>query len=469
MVITEQIAEVFQRQKERALALRKAPVEDRLFKLKQLQIWIESHVEEIQHAMYDDFKKPAMEVNITEIYPCITEIKLALAKAATWAYPRDVSTTATFLGASAKVHLEPKGVCLIISPWNYPFILAVGPMISAIAAGNTVIIKPSESSPATSDLLERMVNELFEERDVKVFPGDVDTAKELLEQPFDHIFFTGSSSVGKKIMAAASQHLSSVTLELGGKSPTIVAASASPADAAEKISWGKFLNTGQTCIAPDYVLLHESQWERFIKEMIFYTDKQYGNGENDFLNSGDYGRIINDDHFDRLVNALNEAVENGAKVLYGGSHDREERYIQPTIITDVPDESTLMKEEIFGPILPIKVYSSIDECIDFINERPKPLASYLFAQDEATYQRVLHETSSGALVLNDCVVHFSHPHLPFGGVNNSGIGKSHGKYGFEAFSNEKPVVKQRLSLNRLVYPPYTNGTEKFVNYLLKYL
>ncbi len=215
-------------------------------------------------------------------------------------------------------------------------------------------------------------------------------------------------------------------------------------------------------------MIHESQWDRFLRELIFYMDKQYGRGKNEFKESTDYGRIINKDHFDRLMNAVNEALDEGAKIIYGGSSDRDDLYIQPTIIADVPDSCLLMQEEIFGPILPVRKYSSLTEVIDFINNKPKPLASYLFAQDEPTYERFLKETSAGALVYNDCVVHYSHPHLPFGGVNNSGIGKAHGKYGFKEFSNQKPVVRQRLSLNRMIYPPYTNATGKIINYLLKY-
>lgn len=468
MTITEEIEEVFQLQKQRAIELRTEPLEERKKRLTQLLYWIENHAEEIREAMYADFRKPEMEVNLTEIYPSLLELRQAISSLDDWAFPEKVKSPPTFMAASARIHYEPKGVCLIIAPWNYPFILAIGPMVSAIAAGNTVMLKPSEYSPATSDLLKRMVDELFDPKDVTVHLGDADVAKELLTNPFDHIFFTGSPAVGKKIMEAAAQHLSSITLELGGKSPVIVEASASPSESAERICWGKFLNAGQTCIAPDYALVHESQWEDFLKEMVFHTGKMFSGNNGSIQGSADYARIISDRHFDRLAEAIDEAVEKGATVIYGGDYDKDEHYIAPTIITDVPEDAVLMQEEIFGPILPVRKYSGIDDVISYINDRPKPLASYLFGQDEAIYEKVLKQISAGALVHNDCVVHFSHPNLPFGGVNNSGIGKSHGEYGFRAFSNEKAVVKQRLPLNKLIYPPYTKVTTGFINYLLKY-
>lgn len=469
MTNQDSIQQLFKRQKEQALKLRSAPVKERIKRLAQLQYWIENHQNEIQEALYEDFRKPAMEVNLTEIYPALSEVRLAISNVDDWAFPKKVKSPATFMAASARIHYEPKGVCLIISPWNYPFILAIGPLISALAAGNTVILKPSEHSPNTSRLIESMVSDLFDPSDVAVFQGEVEVAQALLELPFDHIFFTGSTQIGKKVMAAASEHLASVTLELGGKSPVIIAASASPGESAERISWGKFLNTGQTCIAPDYAFIHSSQWDTFLKEFVFYTEKLYGQGGKEFADSGDYARIINKSHFDRLSNALDEALDAGATLICGGKRNEEELYFEPTVIANVPEDCTLMQEEIFGPILPVKSYSELEEVITYINSRPKPLASYLFAQDEPTYNKVLQETSAGALVYNDCVIHFTHPNLPFGGVNASGIGKAHGKHGFDSFSNEKAVIKQRLPMNKLVYPPYTQVTGKFINYMLKYL
>ncbi len=469
MAETIEIQEVYELQKRKSLSLRTEDPDERKLRLTRLQQWIEEHLVLIQDALYADFRKAEMEVNLSEIYPTLSEIRLANAKLQEWAYPKQVKSPSSFMAATSQIHYEPKGTSLIISPWNYPFFLSVGPLVSALAAGNTAILKPSEFSPNTSRLLRQMAEEIFDPAEVSVFTGDVSIAKDLLELPFDHIFFTGSTETGKKIMQAAAKNLSSVTLELGGKSPAIVSASSSPSEAAERIAWGKLLNAGQTCVAPDYVLVHSSLRDEFIREYIFYVQKLYGRGGEKFQEGGDYARIIDEKHFNRLAGAMNESLDNGANLIYGGGLDKSDLYIQPSLIENVALDDTLMKEEIFGPILPLLTYDSIDEAISFINERPKPLASYLFGQNEETYQKVLRETSAGSLVYNDCVVQAGHPYLPFGGVNGSGMGKSHGEYGFRAFSNEKAVIKQRLPVSKLIYPPYSRMTGKVINYMLKYL
>ncbi len=464
----DKIKEAFEGQQSRALALRDSPLEDRKQRLARLQYWIENNLAAIHEALWADFHKPAMEVNLTEIYPALMEVRQAISQLDDWAYPKKVRSPATFMAAASRIYYEPLGVCLVISPWNYPFILAVGPLISALAAGNTVILKPSEHSPATSDLLSKMAEELYSPEDVTVFKGDAEIAAYLMSLPFDHVFFTGSPAIGKKVMEAASANLTSVTLELGGKSPVIVEASAAIGESAERICWGKYLNAGQTCIAPDYGMVHESLLDPFLRELIFHIQKMYGDSEEQIRESPDYARIINERHFERLVSAIEDARDRGARVIFGGDYDKDQLFIAPTVLVDVPEEAVLMQEEIFGPVFPVRSFSRVEEVIGYVNKKPKPLASYLFGQDESVYEQILRKVSAGALVHNDCVVHFTHPNLPFGGVNNSGIGKAHGHHGFLTFSNEKAVLKQRLPLNKLVYPPYTRVTSGVIKYLTKY-
>jgi aldehyde dehydrogenase (NAD+) len=360
-------------------------------------------------------------------------------------------------------------VCLIISPWNYPFNLAMTPLVSAIAAGNTAIIKPSEMTPHVSALLQELVSETFDQQEVAVFQGDHETAQALLALPFDHIFFTGSPAVGRIVMAAAAQHLASVTLELGGKSPVIVDRSADLRQAARDIMWGKLANNGQTCIAPDHLYVHESVRDDFVAEAEQAVRRAYGDSAPQRQASPDYCRIVNQRHFQRLQALIEDAQAQGASTLFGGQLAADERYISPTLLGNVPDQARLMQEEIFGPVLPVLPYSDIDQVIAAINARPKPLALYLFARDETLVEKVLGKTSAGGSCINHNLLHYLNGQLPFGGVNNSGIGKTHGVHGFREFSNQRAVLRAKRSIAHWLYPPYTPRVQKLSRLVLRYL
>lgn len=455
---------VFALQKPYSVFLRSQPIRHRKENLKKLRGWISSNKPAIRDALFEDLRKPHTDTDLSEIYVVTHEIGHALKNLNEWSKPKKADTPMLLLGTRSVITTEPKGVCLIIAPWNFPFNLALGPLVSALAAGNTAIIKPSELTPATSALIARMVEELFKPEEVAVFTGGVAVSQALLELPFDHIFFTGSPQVGKIVMAAAAKNLSSVTLELGGKSPAIVDETVSIKDAARKIAWGKFLNCGQTCIAPDYLLVHRKVATALVEELNQATAAMFGDVDHD------YARIVNERHFKRLTKSLNQAMDQGASVAIGGTTDAEQLLIMPTIIENVPEESDLMQEEIFGPLLPIKVYDELDQAIAYINEKPKPLALYVFSNSGRNQKKILKETSSGTACINDALLQFSQNFIPFGGVNFSGIGKAHGYFGFLAFSNQKPVLRQRVgfTLASLVYPPYNSRVRALVAFLTRY-
>ena len=462
------IERCFAKQQAHRLERRKESIETRKKRLRKLRDWIHANRKSIQEAAFADFKKPAVEVDAIEVLHVLNEISFALSRLDEWTRPKKVDATITMIGTRSSIVFEPKGVCLIISPWNYPFCLAVGPLVSALAAGNSAIIKPSELTPHMSGLLDAMINHLFDESEVAIFPGGPDVSTQLLELPFDHIFFTGSPAIGKVVMKAAAQHLTSVTLELGGKSPVVVASGADLRTAAQRIAFAKFINNGQTCIAPDYVLIEEKNVSKLVEELktqIANLFLQNGSIEA----SSSYSRIVNERHYARIQKLLSDAIEGGAQVAWSGPMNEADRFIHPVLLTHVPESARILDEEIFGPVLPIVAYTSIDQALDFINQRPKPLALYLFGGNGATQQRILQETSAGGVCINDCALHFLHHNLPFGGVNTSGIGKSHGYYGFQAFSNEKPVLRQRKGITavQFFYPPYTRTSKKLVDWFLK--
>ena len=464
--IDEQILTVFQAQRANTQHLAKTEVGVRKAKLKKILDWTLSHEEEIGEALYQDFKKNPAETNIGEILGVVGEIKHLLKHLNSWMKPQSVPTPLNMIGTSAHVRFEPKGVCLIISPWNYPFNLSIKPLVQAIAAGNAVILKPSELTPNTSALLKKMIVELFDSNEIYVIEGDVMVSQILLELPFNHIFFTGSPNVGKIVMAAAAKNLTSVTLELGGKSPCLVDETANIKKSAEKIAWGKFINNGQTCIAPDYVLVHKSVEQEFLVAIKSSIENMYGN---DAKQSADYCRVVNNRHFKRLDNLLKEAVEQGANISTGGQTDGSENYIAPTILTEVNDSMKIMQDEIFGPILPIVSYSTNEEAIAHIRSREKPLAMYINSGNESNIKFFMDNSSAGGTVINDCVIHYGHTELPFGGVNNSGIGKSGGIWGFTEFSNQRAVMRQKFGTFKMIYPPYTPTVAKLINFFLKYM
>ncbi|WP_215226547.1 aldehyde dehydrogenase family protein [Echinicola shivajiensis] len=471
MNTTEILSNTFTHQKIKAIAKRKSTSEERTNSLKKLREWIKKNQQEIAKAIYADFKKPAAEVAITETAYVLMEINLAIKNLASWMKPQKVASPIYFIGSKSYTIIEPKGQALIIAPWNFPFNLSVSPLISALAAGCTVCLKPSELTPHSSALIRRMCMENFENDEVAVFEGDAEVAKQLLTLPFDHIFFTGSPGIGKMVMNAAAQHLSSVTLELGGKSPVIIDKAYDLEDAAPKISAGKWINCGQTCIAPDFLFVHESQKELLLELLSSQIKKMYPSKKEGISSNKDYGRIISRKHLNRLQHLLVDAQTKGATVNHGGEIKAEENFMEPTVISGMTEEMLLMKEEIFGPILPVITYNKMDDIITYLFHKPKPLALYLFSKDKSTVEMIQQNASAGTMAINDCGIQYLQNTLPFGGTKQSGMGKAHGHFGFLSFSNQKSVLKQRngkTPLNML-YPPYDLKTNKIISGFLNFL
>lgn len=466
----ERIKGCFEKQKQKSLEWRSEPVENRLLRLKKMERWLLSHQQQLQEAIYADFQKPAQEVITTELFPVLAEIRHTLSHLKKWVASKKVDAPLTYLGTRSEIRFEPKGICLIIAPWNYPFNLCIGPLVSCLAAGNTAIIKPSEMTPHTSTFIQQMMQELFDEDEVAVFVGGSDVSSSLLTLPFDHIFFTGSPAIGKVVMKAAAENLTSVTLELGGKSPAIIDETANLQDAAKRIAFGKFFNNGQTCIAPDYILIHPTIKEKFITLLKKNIESQFGSGKPVTESSPDYARIINQKHFKRIDELIQDALHTGAKLELCGTVNETTRFLPPTLLSEVAPNSKIMEEEIFGPVLPILTYANVEEVVAFINSKPKPLGMYIFSHSKQFREAILQRTSAGAACINDCVIQFTHPDLPFGGVNNSGMGKAHGYYGFLSFSNEKPVISQKSGVANtyLFYPPYTRGKSKLIDAILRW-
>jgi len=439
--------------------------------LRKIRDWLLNHKHDIYEAMHKDLRKPESEVDLAEIWYILSEIKIALRNLEEWSKPQSSGVSSlALITARAWTQAEPKGCVLIIAPWNFPFNLSIGPLVSALAAGNRVIIKPSELTPNVSGLIESMVNELFDDSVVKVFQGAVDTAQHLLTKPFDHIFFTGSPAVGKIVMNAAANHLSSITLELGGKSPVIIDETAHINMAVEKLVWGKCFNMGQSCIAPDYILVHSSKYDSFLSQVKQRIKNVFGETPEERQASKDMARIVNEHHFDRVKSIIEKALSEGATIFQGGLMDKNDLFIDPVFLHNVSNNMEIMDEEIFGPILPVLPFDSLDECVEIINNKPKPLALYLFSSSWKNKQKITQETSSGGMVINEVKSHFLNLKVPFGGVNNSGIGRSHGYAGFRAFSNDKTMLENgRLSTLKIIFPPYNNVTKKLIKLVTKYL
>ncbi len=440
------IQSVFESQGACALRLRSSTAEQRIKKLKRLRDAVLAHTDDLYEAAFADFKKPKGEVDLAEILPVCVEANDAISHLKKWMKPTRVWPTLLTLGTRSHVQYMPRGRCLIISPWNYPVNLTFGPLVSAIAAGNTAIIKPSELTPHISALMAKIVRETFASDEVAIFEGEADVAQALLDLPFDHIFFTGSPAIGKRVMTAAAKHLASVTLELGGKSPTIVDASANVQLAAQNIMWAKFANAGQTCIAPDFVFVHESIKDQWVSACRAILEKAYGKSFEEQQKSPHLAHIVNARHTSRVKGLLEDANARGARVLVGGGVSESGCFVAPTLLDGIPADARIMDEEIFGPLLPVIAFNSLDDVIAKINAAPKPLALYIYSQTDEHIQRVLQQTASGGACVNHALVHFLHGRLPFGGVNNSGLGNAHGHYGFKAFSHEKAVVRSQFAL-----------------------
>ena len=437
--------EVFERQASTALRLRSSTAQERIEKIRKLRDTVIAHTEDWYRAAYADFKKPQGEVDVAEILPVCVEANHAIRNLKKWMKPTRVWPTLLTLGVRSHVQYVPRGRCLIIGPFNYPVNLTLGPLVSAIAAGNTAILKPSELTPNLSALICKVVREVFTEDEVAIFEGEAEVSQALLELPFDHIFFTGSPMIGKYVMGAAAKNLTSVTLELGGKSPTIIDESADLQLAATNVMWAKFANAGQTCIAPDHVFVHESVKDAWVACCREQLQKAYGTTLAEQKDSPYLAHIVNARHTTRIKALLDDATAKGARALAGGGTHEGECFIQPTLLDQVSDQSRIMEEEIFGPLLPIIGYRDIGEVITKINEGQKPLALYIYSRNNANIERVLTLTVSGGACVNNALMQFMHGNLPFGGINNSGIGNAHGHYGFKAFSHERGVVRTQFS------------------------
>ncbi|MCA0347793.1 MAG: aldehyde dehydrogenase [Bacteroidetes bacterium] len=417
--------------------------------LLKLLIAIEKHEEEINQALYNDFKKPEFESYLTETYFVLSELKLTIKNINKWAKPKMVFPNLVNFPSTDFVYSEPYGKVLIIAPWNYPFHLALLPLVSAVAAGNQVVLKPSELTPATSKLISKIVGEVFEKNHVEVIEGGIEVSQDLLAQRWDYIFFTGSVTVGKIVAKAAAEHVTPITLELGGKNPCIIDEKANLRLAAKRIVWGKFINAGQTCIAPDYLIVHKKVKIEFIKNLKEEITLAYG--ENPEISS-DYCSIINEKNWLRITKMM-----EGQKVIFGGKSNKKGFFISPTIIDEPSLESLVMREEIFGPILPIIGYEAENDLEQLIQNYEKPLALYVFSTNTCFNKKIIQKFSFGGGCINDTLIHFSNHRLPFGGVGHSGIGAYHGKKSFDVFSHKKAVVKKANWLdNQIRYAPYKN-------------
>ncbi len=452
---------LFAGQAARALALRKSSAAERRARLARLLDALMARREAFAAAFAKDLGKPAVEVDLTELLPVVDDIRHAQKHLKRWMRPQRVAPTLVTLGTKARIVYQPRGRCLIIGPWNYPVSTLVGPLVSALAAGNTAILKPSEFTPNVNAVIGEIVAEVFEPAEVAMVEGAIETSTHLLALPFEHVFFTGSPAVGKVVMAAAAKHLASVTLELGGKSPVVVDASADLRHAAEHVMWGKLVNAGQTCVAPDHLYVHRSVMERFVALCREVLAERFGADAAAVAASESLGRMVHSRHAQRVGSLVDDAVAQGARVLAGGAHDAQRRYVAPTLLAEVPDAARIAQEEIFGPVLPIAPFDSLAEVIARINAAPKPLALYLWSRDAGAVEQLRSETSSGSFCVNLCLQQYAHQNLPFGGVNNSGIGNAHGFFGFKAFSHERAVLAGGpFSALKLLFPPYTPGKVK---------
>lgn len=431
----------------------------RINALKKLKESIIKYEEDISKSLLLDLGKSSNESYLTEIGMVLSELNFHIKKLKNMMKIKKVKTPLFLFPAKSYIYPEPYGSVLIISPWNYPFLLSINPLIGAISAGNTVIIKPSEYSINTSNLLEQIIKETFDDSYITVVQGAVEETDQLLKQKFDYIFFTGSPKVGKIIMAKASKNLTPVTLELGGKSPAVITKDANLKLSTKRIAFGKTVNAGQTCIAPDYLLIEESLADDFIVEYKNNINEFYNS---DPLNNNNYPKIINNDHFERLLDLIKD--EN---VIYGGNYNKDNK-IEPTLILIDNKSTKLMQEEIFGPILPIITFKEMDEVYTYINNKEKPLAAYIFTNNKKIQKNFVENISAGGIVINDTIMHFANNKLPFGGVGNSGMGKYHGKESFKTFSHYKSILNRKTWLDlKIRYQPISNNDMKVIKKFLK--
>ncbi|UTW64665.1 aldehyde dehydrogenase [bacterium SCSIO 12741] len=432
------------------------PVEFRIAQLKKFKALLLEHEEEMHQAIFEDFGKSKYENQLTEFFPLIDEINVAIKNLKKWMTPKSVKTNLLNFPARSYLVPEPLGVSLVIGAWNFPYNLSLTPVVGSIAGGNTTILKPSELPARTSKVMAKIINENFDPRFLHVVEGAIPETTALLNQRYDKIFFTGSPMVGKIVNKAAAEHLTNVTLELGGKNPAVFTKDCSLKMSVKRMIWAKFVNSGQFCITTDYALVHKDIKDDFLKYAVEEIEKNHFSRENN-----NYVQIINERNFDRVVNLINPE-----KVYHGGGHDRAERYIEPTILNNVDLNDAVMQEEVFGPILPVIEYETLDEAFEIIKKFEKPLAGYIFTDSAIAKERFLNEIPFGSGAINDCVMQISNPNLPFGGVGNSGMGRYHGKYSFECFSHFKAILDKPTAIEtNLKYYGYNEKNMKIVKLL----
>ena len=430
----DEIAGLFELQRKYQWTQRRSSASQRIAKLVQLRDALDKYADEIRDALYKDLRKSAKTVDTSELGACYQEIDQAIENLESWMEPTVVESKM----GKAEIRYEARGIVLLFGPWNFPFSLVIQPLAQIISAGNCAIVKPNEMAPNVSKVSTKIIREVFEPQEVAVFEGDVSLANQLLELPVDHIFFTGSPAVGKIIMSAAAKHLASVTLELGGKNPVIVDRDANIQDAAGKVAAYRNINSGQVCLCPENIYVHEDVKDQFLAiaqatyQAMFYKDGK--------LNQDVQGHIIDERNFERVKGYIDDAQAKGANIFCGGESIAGSRGIHPTILTNVPANAKILQEEVFGPVLSVFTYRDIAEVYESLHAQPKPLALYVFSKDEAFVEDVLANTTSGGVTVNDCVLHVGEKNLPFGGVNNSGIGHYHGIYGFRELSHQRAIL-----------------------------
>ncbi len=462
----DRVHRIFEAQCKNRWNMSRTTAASRVERLKRLRDAIRARKDELCAAIQSDFGKHPVEAEVTEILPIIEELSVAIRKLPKWMKPRRAGTPLTLFGSRSRIQYEAKGLVLILSPWNYPFFLALGPLVCAIAAGNCVMLRPSEKTPKTARFIHDLIASVFPENEAAVLLGDRSVADALLELPFDHMFFTGSPAVGRKVMACAARHLASVTLELGGKSPAFVDETADLNAAAERITWGKFINAGQTCVAPDYVLVHESVAEKFTAGVVKTLERFYGTTDKERFENADFARMVDTGSCKRLERAIRESIAQGARLVTGGQVDPDARRVVPTVLAGVRNDSPIMAEEIFGPVLPVLTFKTLEDAAALVRARTKPLALYVFSSSKRNIGLLLDGTTAGGTCINNTIVHVANPYLPFGGIGESGMGSYHGRFGFEALSHSRAVLTQTLpSSTALLFPPYKERARKVLSLL----
>lgn len=437
------------------------------------QLWsaIDAHQEALVEALHKDLGKPREEVLLHEVFPVKNEIRFARKHLRGWMSPKRTPTPLTMVGTRSYIQHQPKGQVLVIAPWNFPMMLTMRPLVCALAAGNKVLVKPSEHTPLTAEWIAKVVDEALPPEVAKVVLGGAEESAFLTGLPFQHICFTGGTGIGRKVMHAAADNLASVTLELGGKSPAIVDSTVHVADAAKRLAWGKFLNSGQVCISPDYLLVEDSIADALVQEFVNQTQAMYGASTEGQLSCVQRSHIVNDHHFNRVVGLIEDALARGARVVTGGTWDANTKRIAPTVLEDVNLDMAIMREEIFGPVLPVIRWTKEDDLKRILAANPHPLAMYFFSKDQVKVARWMAQFPSGTTAINEVILQVAQPELPFGGIQTSGIGRTGGYAGFEAFSNPRTVVAQRSRFNilPLTFPPFTSFTSKLIAAVLRWL